>query len=83
MANLLREARLGRKITKEAYTKEVEKARIIICRRGDAACDRPTPETAGSFADICPTIAPKDKAVALKFYHVRYDGLTPAEKRPV
>lgn len=36
MANLSREARLGRKITKEAYKKKGRKRRIIICRRDDA-----------------------------------------------
>jgi hypothetical protein len=53
MANLSREARLGRKITKEAYKKRSKKANCHMpTLRHD--CDRPTPETAASFADICP-----------------------------
>jgi hypothetical protein len=80
MANFSREARLGRKITKEAYKKKVEKGELSYA---DAATRlRQTNARNSRFIrGYLPDIAPKDKEVALKFYRVRYDGLSPAEKR--
>ncbi len=79
MSNLKREDRLGRKISKEAYTKAIRKRELSYV---DEATElRQTNARNSRFIrGYLPEIAPKDKAVALKFYRVRYDGLSPAEK---
>jgi len=79
MSNLKREDRLGRKISKEAYTKAIRKRELTYA---DAATElRQTNAKNSRFIrEYLPEIAPKDKTVALKIYRVRYDGLSPAEK---
>jgi hypothetical protein len=79
MSNLLREDRLERKISKEAYTKAIRKRKLSY--RDVATELRQTNARNSRFIrEYLPEITPKDKAIALKFYHVRYDGLSPAEK---
>jgi len=51
----------------------VRLTRDVLLLRGAGSSRR-------AIAAALPDIAPKDKAVALKFYRVRYDGLSPAEK---
>jgi len=79
MANLSREARLGRKITKEAYKKKVEKGELSY---PDAATRLRQTNARNSLIirGYLPDIAPKDKAVALNFYRGGYAALSPAEK---
>jgi len=80
MSNLLREQRLGRKISKEAYTKAIGQRELAYA---DATTElRQTNARNSRFIrEYLPEIAPKDKTIALKFYRVGYDGLSPAEKR--
>jgi len=79
MSNLVREDRVGRTISKEAYTKAIRKRELSYAdeatqlRQANARHSR-------FIRGYLPEIAPKDKAVALKFYRVRYDGLSAAEK---
>lgn len=80
MSNLVREDRLGMKMSKEAYTKAIKKREVSYA--DEATRLRQTNARNSRFIrGYLPEIAPKDKAVALKFYHVRYDGFSPAEKR--
>ena len=80
MSNLVREDRVGRKMSKEAYTKAIRKRELSYA--DEATQLRQTNARNSRFVrSYLPDIAPKDKAVALKFYRVRYDGLSPAEKR--
>jgi hypothetical protein len=80
MSNLVREERLGQRMSKEAYTKAIRKREVSYA--DEATRLRQTNARNSRFIrEYLPDIAPKDKAVALKFYHVRYEGLSPAEKR--
>jgi hypothetical protein len=80
MANLSREVRLGQKISKEAYKTKVERGELSYANAATRL--RQTNARNSRFIrGYLPDIAPKDKAVALKFYRVRYDSLSPAEKR--
>jgi len=80
MANLKREARLGRKISKEAYANAIRKRELSYA---DQATELRQMNARNSrfIRGYLPEIAPKDKQIALKFYRVRYDGLSPTEKR--
>jgi hypothetical protein len=79
MSNLVREDRLGGKMSKEAYTKGIKKREIFYA--DEATRLRQTNARNSRFIrGYLPDVAPKDKAVALKFYRVRYDGLSAAEK---
>jgi hypothetical protein len=76
----VREDRVGRKMSKEAYSKAIRKRELSYA--DEATQLRQTNARNSRFVrSYLPDIAPKDKAVALKFYRVRYDGLSPAEKR--
>jgi hypothetical protein len=79
MSNLVREVRLGRKMSKEAYTKAIRRREYSYA---DEATQLRQMNARNSrfIRGYLPDIAPKDKAVALKFYHVRYDGLSAVEK---
>jgi hypothetical protein len=80
MSNLAREERLGQRMSKEAYTKAIRKREVSYA--DEATRLRQTNARNSRFIrEYLPDIAQKDKAVALKFYHVRYEGLSPAEKR--
>src|SRR5271166_5369133 len=65
MSNLKREDRLGRKISKETYTKAIRKREL---RYADAATElRQTNARNSRFIrGYLPEIAPKDKTIALK-----------------
>jgi hypothetical protein len=79
MANLSREARLGRKISKETYKEKVEKGELSY-PNGATRLRQTNARNSRFIRGYLPDIAPKDKAVALKFYRVRYAGLSPTEK---
>lgn len=79
MSNLVREDRVGRKMSKEAYTKGIKKREFSYA--DEATRLRQTNARNSRFIRAyLPDIAPKDKTVALRFYRVRYDGLSRTEK---
>ena|SRR5271157_2701910 len=80
MANLSREARLGRKISKETYARAVRK-RELSYANPTTALRQTNAKNSRALRQHLPDIAPKDKAVALKFYRVGYRGLTPDEQK--
>ncbi len=79
MSNLKRETRLGHKMSKEEYTKKVDKGELSYA---DAATKKRQTNAKNSrvIREFLPEVAPKDKAIALKYYQTGYHGLTPAEK---
>jgi len=80
MSNLVREDRLGRKISKEAYTKAIKKRELSYADEA-TGLRQMNARNSRFIRGYLPEIAPNDRQVALKFYRVRYDGLSPAEKR--
>jgi hypothetical protein len=79
MSNISREARFGRKISKETYTKAVKRREL---RYADAATElrQTNAKNSRSVREYLPDIAPKDKAVPLKFYRGGFFSLSADEK---